>query len=172
MPRGARAAAGAERPARRAPGGRGAPSPRCDERYRSRGVAADVVAFIDDMARALRRGRSRSSAAPARPRSPSSPRRASPRVLVPFPHAVDDHQTRNARFLAERGAGAARDARRRESRHARAALRERRCARRPRASELLRSMAQRQARARSASPRRRGPSRAARCDGCDGDCAG
>ena len=25
-------------------------------------------------------------------------------VLVPFPHAVDDHQTSNARFLAERGA--------------------------------------------------------------------
>jgi len=25
-------------------------------------------------------------------------------VLVPFPHAVDDHQSANARFLAERGA--------------------------------------------------------------------
>jgi UDP-N-acetylglucosamine--N-acetylmuramyl-(pentapeptide) pyrophosphoryl-undecaprenol N-acetylglucosamine transferase len=25
-------------------------------------------------------------------------------VLVPFPHAVDDHQTGNARFLADRGA--------------------------------------------------------------------
>ena len=25
-------------------------------------------------------------------------------VFVPFPHAVDDHQTRNAEFLAERGA--------------------------------------------------------------------
>jgi UDP-N-acetylglucosamine--N-acetylmuramyl-(pentapeptide) pyrophosphoryl-undecaprenol N-acetylglucosamine transferase len=25
-------------------------------------------------------------------------------VLVPFPHAVDDHQTVNARFLVERGA--------------------------------------------------------------------
>ena len=25
-------------------------------------------------------------------------------VLVPFPHAVDDHQTGNARFLAEAGA--------------------------------------------------------------------
>ena len=25
-------------------------------------------------------------------------------VLVPFPHAADDHQTRNARFLSERGA--------------------------------------------------------------------
>ena len=24
-------------------------------------------------------------------------------LLVPFPHAVDDHQTGNARFLAERG---------------------------------------------------------------------
>ena len=25
-------------------------------------------------------------------------------ILVPFPHAVDDHQTHNARFLAEAGA--------------------------------------------------------------------
>jgi UDP-N-acetylglucosamine--N-acetylmuramyl-(pentapeptide) pyrophosphoryl-undecaprenol N-acetylglucosamine transferase len=25
-------------------------------------------------------------------------------ILVPFPHAVDDHQTANARFLSERGA--------------------------------------------------------------------
>ena len=25
-------------------------------------------------------------------------------ILVPFPHAVDDHQTRNARFLSDRGA--------------------------------------------------------------------
>ncbi|HVL37046.1 MAG TPA: glycosyltransferase, partial [Burkholderiales bacterium] len=25
-------------------------------------------------------------------------------VLVPFPHAVDDHQSANARFLADRGA--------------------------------------------------------------------
>ena len=25
-------------------------------------------------------------------------------ILVPFPYATDDHQTRNARFLADRGA--------------------------------------------------------------------
>jgi len=25
-------------------------------------------------------------------------------ILVPFPHAADDHQTRNARYLADRGA--------------------------------------------------------------------
>jgi len=25
-------------------------------------------------------------------------------ILVPFPHAVDDHQTANARFLADQGA--------------------------------------------------------------------
>ena len=25
-------------------------------------------------------------------------------ILVPFPHAVDDHQTHNARFLADQGA--------------------------------------------------------------------
>jgi UDP-N-acetylglucosamine:LPS N-acetylglucosamine transferase len=27
-----------------------------------------------------------------------------PAVLVPFPHAVDDHQSANARYLAEHGA--------------------------------------------------------------------
>jgi UDP-N-acetylglucosamine--N-acetylmuramyl-(pentapeptide) pyrophosphoryl-undecaprenol N-acetylglucosamine transferase len=27
-----------------------------------------------------------------------------PAVLVPYPHAVDDHQTANARFLTEHGA--------------------------------------------------------------------
>jgi UDP-N-acetylglucosamine--N-acetylmuramyl-(pentapeptide) pyrophosphoryl-undecaprenol N-acetylglucosamine transferase len=26
-------------------------------------------------------------------------------ILVPFPHAVDDHQTQNARFLVDAGAG-------------------------------------------------------------------
>jgi UDP-N-acetylglucosamine--N-acetylmuramyl-(pentapeptide) pyrophosphoryl-undecaprenol N-acetylglucosamine transferase len=25
-------------------------------------------------------------------------------ILVPYPHAVDDHQTRNARYLSDRGA--------------------------------------------------------------------
>jgi len=27
-----------------------------------------------------------------------------PSLLIPFPHAADDHQTANARFLADRGA--------------------------------------------------------------------
>jgi UDP-N-acetylglucosamine--N-acetylmuramyl-(pentapeptide) pyrophosphoryl-undecaprenol N-acetylglucosamine transferase len=27
-----------------------------------------------------------------------------PGILVPFPHAVDDHQTKNARFLSDAGA--------------------------------------------------------------------
>ena len=27
-----------------------------------------------------------------------------PAIFVPYPHAVDDHQTRNAEYLAERGA--------------------------------------------------------------------
>ena len=27
-----------------------------------------------------------------------------PSILIPFPHAVDDHQTSNARFLADAGA--------------------------------------------------------------------
>ena len=72
-------------------------------RYRERGVAADVTEFIDDMAGRYaetdliicRAGASTiSELAVAGVAS----------VLVPYPHAVDDHQTANAKFLAERGA--------------------------------------------------------------------
>jgi UDP-N-acetylglucosamine--N-acetylmuramyl-(pentapeptide) pyrophosphoryl-undecaprenol N-acetylglucosamine transferase len=74
-----------------------------DERYRSRGVDADVVEFVDDMARryaeadviVCRAGAS--TVAELAAAGVAS-------VLVPYPHAVDDHQTGNARFLAGRGA--------------------------------------------------------------------
>lgn len=76
---------------------------RVRERYSELGIGADVVPFIADMARAYaeadvmicRAGASTIAELAAA---------GVPSVLIPFPHAVDDHQTHNARFLAERGA--------------------------------------------------------------------
>jgi UDP-N-acetylglucosamine--N-acetylmuramyl-(pentapeptide) pyrophosphoryl-undecaprenol N-acetylglucosamine transferase len=72
-------------------------------RYQENGIAAEVVAFIDDMARryadadliVCRAGASTIAELAAA---------GVASVLVPYPHAVDDHQTKNARFLADRGA--------------------------------------------------------------------
>jgi UDP-N-acetylglucosamine--N-acetylmuramyl-(pentapeptide) pyrophosphoryl-undecaprenol N-acetylglucosamine transferase len=71
--------------------------------YAEAGVTGELVAFIDDMA-------SRYAAADlvicragaVTVAELSAAGMAS--VLVPFPHAVDDHQTANARFLSTRGA--------------------------------------------------------------------
>jgi UDP-N-acetylglucosamine--N-acetylmuramyl-(pentapeptide) pyrophosphoryl-undecaprenol N-acetylglucosamine transferase len=71
--------------------------------YAKVGVAADARAFIDDMAAQYaasdlvicRAGASTIAELAAA---------AIPSVLVPYPHAVDDHQTANARFLADRNA--------------------------------------------------------------------
>ncbi len=76
------------------------------ERYAAAGVAGNVVPFIDDMAAnyaaadlmICRAGASTIAELAAA---------GVAAVLVPFPHAVDDHQTRNARFLSERGAAIA-----------------------------------------------------------------
>ena len=73
------------------------------ENYRAAGVAADCVAFIDDMAAAYadadlvicRAGASTVAEVAAA---------GVAALFVPYPHAVDDHQTANARFLAESGA--------------------------------------------------------------------
>lgn len=70
--------------------------------YADAGVHADCVAFIDDMAGAyewadLRHLPRRRAHRSRRTRAPAS------RASVPFPHAVDDHQTMNARFLASAG---------------------------------------------------------------------
>jgi UDP-N-acetylglucosamine--N-acetylmuramyl-(pentapeptide) pyrophosphoryl-undecaprenol N-acetylglucosamine transferase len=73
------------------------------EAYRLAGVAAEVTEFIDDMAGAYgwadvvicRSGALTVSELAAA---------GVAAVLVPFPHAVDDHQTRNAEFLVEAGA--------------------------------------------------------------------
>jgi UDP-N-acetylglucosamine--N-acetylmuramyl-(pentapeptide) pyrophosphoryl-undecaprenol N-acetylglucosamine transferase len=71
--------------------------------YQNEGVKAETVAFIDDMARryaeadlVICRAGAMTIAELAAGGMAS--------VLVPFPHAVDDHQTANARFLADRGA--------------------------------------------------------------------
>ncbi len=74
-----------------------------EQNYRRARVAATPVAFIADMAAQYaaadlvicRAGASTIAELAAA---------GIASVLVPFPHAVDDHQTHNARFLAERGA--------------------------------------------------------------------
>jgi UDP-N-acetylglucosamine--N-acetylmuramyl-(pentapeptide) pyrophosphoryl-undecaprenol N-acetylglucosamine transferase len=73
------------------------------EVYRKLGVQADILPFIDDMAAVYdwadlvicRSGAlTVSEIAAAGVAS----------ILIPFPHAVDDHQTANARFLSDTGA--------------------------------------------------------------------
>jgi len=71
--------------------------------YLAAGVEGELVPFIDDMAR--RYGEAdlvvcRAGAITVAELSAGG--MAS--ILVPFPHAVDDHQTANARFLADQGA--------------------------------------------------------------------
>jgi UDP-N-acetylglucosamine--N-acetylmuramyl-(pentapeptide) pyrophosphoryl-undecaprenol N-acetylglucosamine transferase len=71
--------------------------------YRALGVAAEVREFIDDMAAAY----GWADLAIARSGALTVAELAAaglPALLVPYPAAVDDHQTLNARFLANRGA--------------------------------------------------------------------
>lgn len=71
--------------------------------YAAAGVEGELLPFIDDMARRYAEADlviCRSGALTVAELAAVGV--AS--VLVPFPHAVDDHQTGNARFLAERGA--------------------------------------------------------------------
>jgi UDP-N-acetylglucosamine--N-acetylmuramyl-(pentapeptide) pyrophosphoryl-undecaprenol N-acetylglucosamine transferase len=71
--------------------------------YAEARVEGELVAFIDDMARRYAEADlviCRAGAVTVAELSAGG--MAS--ILVPFPHAVDDHQTANARFLAERGA--------------------------------------------------------------------
>ncbi|MGE8496183.1 MAG: undecaprenyldiphospho-muramoylpentapeptide beta-N-acetylglucosaminyltransferase [Pseudomonas sp.] len=73
------------------------------ERYRAAGVEAQVAPFISDMARAYawadlvvcRAGALTISELAAA---------GLPSFLVPLPHAIDDHQARNADYLAKEGA--------------------------------------------------------------------
>jgi UDP-N-acetylglucosamine--N-acetylmuramyl-(pentapeptide) pyrophosphoryl-undecaprenol N-acetylglucosamine transferase len=71
--------------------------------YAAAGVQASTPAFIEDMAGAY----SRADLAVCRAGASTVAELAAaglPSVLVPFPHAVDDHQTTNARFLSDAGA--------------------------------------------------------------------
>jgi UDP-N-acetylglucosamine--N-acetylmuramyl-(pentapeptide) pyrophosphoryl-undecaprenol N-acetylglucosamine transferase len=71
--------------------------------YAEARVEGELIAFIDDMARRYAEADlviCRAGAVTIAELSAGG--MAS--VLVPFPHAVDDHQTANARFLADRGA--------------------------------------------------------------------
>jgi UDP-N-acetylglucosamine--N-acetylmuramyl-(pentapeptide) pyrophosphoryl-undecaprenol N-acetylglucosamine transferase len=72
--------------------------------YARAGVEAAAVAFIDDMARAY----ADADLAICRAGATTVAELAAAGVaaiLVPFPFAVDDHQTTNARYLADAGAG-------------------------------------------------------------------
>lgn len=71
--------------------------------YAQAGVRAEAVDFIDDMARAY----AQSDLVICRAGALTCAELAAAgvaSVLVPFPFAVDDHQTMNARFLAQAGA--------------------------------------------------------------------
>ncbi len=71
--------------------------------YAQAGVEAEVVAFVDDMAGLL----AQSDLVISRAGATTLAELACVGVacvLVPFPFAVDDHQTHNARFLADAGA--------------------------------------------------------------------
>jgi UDP-N-acetylglucosamine--N-acetylmuramyl-(pentapeptide) pyrophosphoryl-undecaprenol N-acetylglucosamine transferase len=77
--------------------------PELKNNYQSTGVRGELVAFIEDMARAyaeadlvICRAGAMTIAELAAAGMAS--------VLVPFPHAVDDHQSANARFLSDQGA--------------------------------------------------------------------
>ena len=72
-------------------------------RYAAAGVAAEAAAFIDDMAREY----AEADLVICRAGATTVAELAAAGVasiLVPFPFAVDDHQTTNARYLADAGA--------------------------------------------------------------------
>jgi UDP-N-acetylglucosamine--N-acetylmuramyl-(pentapeptide) pyrophosphoryl-undecaprenol N-acetylglucosamine transferase len=71
--------------------------------YAAAGVEGELRAFIDDMAGAYAEADLVICRAGALTVAELAAVGAAS-LLVPFPHAVDDHQTGNARFLADRGA--------------------------------------------------------------------
>jgi len=73
------------------------------EIYRNAGVDAEIIDFIDDMA--LRYGEADLVICRAGATTVTELAVAGVgSILVPFPYAVDDHQMRNAAYLADRGA--------------------------------------------------------------------
>ncbi|HEY9102024.1 undecaprenyldiphospho-muramoylpentapeptide beta-N-acetylglucosaminyltransferase [Chitinimonas sp.] len=73
------------------------------ENYRAAQVEGDCQPFIEDMARAYGEADLVICRAGALTVAELAAAGA-PAILVPFPHAVDDHQTGNAAYLAEAGA--------------------------------------------------------------------
>ncbi|RCS57556.1 undecaprenyldiphospho-muramoylpentapeptide beta-N-acetylglucosaminyltransferase [Parvibium lacunae] len=73
------------------------------ENYAAVGVAAETVAFIDDMAQAYAQADLVICRAGAMTIAELAVVGVAS-ILVPFPYAVDDHQTHNAEFLAAQGA--------------------------------------------------------------------
>ena len=73
------------------------------EAYRAAGVSAELPDFIDDMAGAYEWADLVICRAGAMTVSEVTAAGVAS-LMVPFPFAVDDHQTTNARFLSERGA--------------------------------------------------------------------
>ena len=74
------------------------------EEYQRAGVEAELVDFIDDMAGQYAQADLVICRAGAMTISELAAVGVAS-VLVPFPHAVDDHQTHNARYLSSQGAG-------------------------------------------------------------------
>ena len=93
----------AQRPFVRHQAGRGK-AEETEAAYRVHRVAAEVSEFIDDMAAAYAWADVAICRAGALTVSELMAA-GLPAILVPFPFAVDDHQTANARFLTEAGAG-------------------------------------------------------------------
>ncbi len=73
------------------------------ERYRALGINADAVAFIDDMAGAYQWADLIVCRAGAMTVSEVAAC-GLPAIFVPLLHAIDDHQTANAKYLTEAGA--------------------------------------------------------------------
>jgi UDP-N-acetylglucosamine--N-acetylmuramyl-(pentapeptide) pyrophosphoryl-undecaprenol N-acetylglucosamine transferase len=71
--------------------------------YQEAGVEAHCVPFIDDMAGALRSADLLICRAGAMTVAEVAAAGVAA-LFIPFPHAVDDHQTANARFLSDEGA--------------------------------------------------------------------
>jgi len=71
--------------------------------YEQSGTSADIRAFLDDMANQYANADVVICRAGALTIAELAAAGVAS-VLVPFPHAVDDHQTYNARFLSEQGA--------------------------------------------------------------------
>lgn len=72
--------------------------------YAQRGIAAEVVAFIDDMGSAYHRADLVVCRAGATTVAELTAL-GKPAILVPYPFAADDHQRANASVVAARGAG-------------------------------------------------------------------